>query len=154
SDLSTRIRNVTLRDRGLPADSANPTPGVLLNDLNLLVTVVGEEPTMLVSSEEQHPGSTGIFFRKPGGYRVCSFVDLRNDDQLASGLKHSADLTHISGQVGPPDVSLHSGDQIEHVTRKWQARDIPVPNLHASCLDCVRVFSTTGGNAFLGVVNA
>jgi hypothetical protein len=56
---------------------------VLINDLNVQKTGIGEELAMLLGAQERHPCSVGTFFRKPGSHRVRPFVHFRDDDELA-----------------------------------------------------------------------
>ena len=100
---------------GFPAYPANPSFATLLNDLNIRITGVCKDFAMFVDAQERHACPSSIFFGKPGGRRVCSFIDFRDDDEFTAGLKDPKDFAHVCGQVGPPEVCFHGRDEIEDV---------------------------------------
>lgn len=116
--------------RFLP-NSANPSFGTLLNNLNIRIAGSRKEFAMLVDTQEIHASFSRVFFaseapplesspdgrpdsKQLGHPRCRSLVDFRRYDEPPSRLQDSEDFAHVPWQVRPPDVRVHSCHKIEH----------------------------------------
>jgi hypothetical protein len=78
-----------------------------------------------------------------------SFVDFRDDYELAAELQDSEDFAHVPWQIGPPEVCFHGGGE-----RKRQLRNRAVADLNAAKIYPPSIRSLCYGDALLGIVHA
>lgn len=109
---------------------------------------------MLLHAQQRDGATIGIFFGKPGRDGIGSFVDFRDEDERAAGFRDAEDFVHITGQVGPPEVGFHGGDEIEHGVWKRQLRNGGVADLDAAEIDPSCVGSRCCGDALFGIIDA
>jgi len=61
-------------------------------------------------------------FRRSFAAIVFAPYRFRDEAEVAAGLQDSEDFAHVTGQVGPPEVSFNGRDEIEHALRKRNLR--------------------------------
>src|SRR5882757_2306239 len=137
--------------RCFSANRTNPPFTTLLNNPNIRAARLFQKLTMLLHTKQLQPSPRGVLLRKLSSLRRRSSIDLGNQDERAPRLQNSKHLTHITRQIRPPKVGLHSRNQIEHPVRKRQLRHRTLPNLHAAGIDTSCIDSLRCSNALLGV---
>ena len=109
---------------------------------------------MLINTQQRHTRSNGVFLGNPGSHCVRSFVDFRDDYELAAELQDSENFAHVPWQIGPPEVGFHGGGEVERVGRKWQMRNRAVADLNAAKLYPPSIRFLCYGDALLGIIHA
>lgn len=109
---------------------------------------------MLIHTQEHHACSRGVFFGQLGNSGDRSFIDFRNDDEAAAWLGDAEHFARVAGQIRPPEVSFHGGDEIERAVRKRQLRNRAVADLHAAEIDPACIRSLGRGDALVGIIDA
>ena len=109
---------------------------------------------MLIHTQEHHASSRGELFGQLGNLGDRTLIDFRNDDERAAGLGDAEDFAHVAGQIRPPEMSFHGGNEVELAVRERQLRNRTEPYLDAAEIDRARIGSLGCCDALLGIIDA